>query len=61
MCQKRLITVKECCQLLNIGKNTMYKICKQKNFPRIYVGNKILIDVIELSTWIKNYYGKNIL
>lgn len=53
-----LISVKEACKLMNIGKNTMLKFVKMKGFPAIILPHKILIDKNELPVWIRENYGR---
>jgi len=53
-----LITVKEACKLMNIGRNTMLEIIKVKGFPALILPGKILIDKKQLPIWIARNYGK---
>jgi excisionase family DNA binding protein len=52
-----LITVKEACNLMNIGRNTMLKLAKIKDFPALVFPHKILIDKNQLPIWIAKNYG----
>lgn len=58
-----LIKVNEACKLMNIGRNTMYKLVKVKGFPAIIFLSKnkkkpqILIDKNQLPLWISRNYG----
>ena len=39
-------------RLLGIGRNTAYKLVADKDFPAIYVGNRIVIPADLFQTWI---------
>ncbi len=53
-----LITVTEACKIMNLGRNTMLKLVKMKGFPALVFPHKILIDKLQLPTWISKNYGK---
>ena len=52
-----VVTVAELCPLLKISKATAYKIVKSEEFPKIYVGKKILIPLSQLSVWLASHTG----
>lgn len=58
MIDNRLMSVKECAQYLNVGVNTVYRFCKQKDFPVCKLtGKRKLIDKKILDEeWIPNRY-----
>jgi hypothetical protein len=39
-------------RLLRIGRNSAYKLTASKNFPSIYVGNRIIIPADRFGKWI---------
>jgi len=39
-------------RLLGIGRNTAYKLVAEKDFPAIYVGNRIVIPADLFQAWI---------
>lgn len=51
--EKRVFTVEEVRNILNIGRNSVYKLVKQPSFPKILIGKKILIPINEFESWIK--------
>lgn len=59
--QNKIITVKELCDFMKIGKNTAYKLIKLKGFPAFRIGNKILISQNKLQKWIDDNCGSNII
>jgi excisionase family DNA binding protein len=52
--EKLVYTVKELSQALNIGLNSAYCLVNSKNFPKLVVGQKILIPKKSLEQWIAN-------
>lgn len=52
MLQARYIDVAELQQYMNIGRSKAYWLCKQKGFPAIRVGSKILIDKDKLDKYL---------
>jgi len=57
--QSRLITVRKMAEYLGIVINGAYKLCKQKDFPCIKIGNKKFVDMNKLDDWIDNHYLVN--
>ena len=53
---KKVYTVEEVKEILNIGKNKAYELCKGKEFPVRRVGNTILIPIATFDEWL---YGSN--
>ena len=45
-------TVEDIQHLLGIGRNNAYKIVKGKEFPAIYVGNRIVIPTDLFQKWV---------
>lgn len=45
-------TVEDIQRLLGIGRNTAYKLVSEKDFPAIYVGNRIVIPADLFQAWI---------
>jgi excisionase family DNA binding protein len=46
-------TVSELAEILPLGKNSLYRLVKSKDFPKITVGKKILIPVAGLAKWME--------
>ena len=53
-----LISVKEACKIVWIGRNSLLKMVRLRGFPAIIMPGKILIDKSELPNWIRKNYGK---
>lgn len=53
-----LISVKEACRIVGIGRNSLLKMVRLRGFPAIIMPGKILIDKNELPNWIRKNYGK---
>lgn len=52
---ERFISVKELADFFGISADRAYKICKNKDFPALRVGGKILIEKTILENeWIPN-------
>ena len=49
---KVVYTVAEITELLGIGKNQAYRLCKSKEFPVRRVGNTILIPKEPFDRWL---------
>jgi excisionase family DNA binding protein len=47
-------TVKDVQRFLNIGRNSAYKLVAEKDFPSIYVGNRIVIPADLFHSWVSN-------
>jgi excisionase family DNA binding protein len=45
-------TVKQLAQIMNIGVTSAYNLVNTKNFPKLVVGNKILVPKKSLEKWI---------
>ena len=53
---KDVINVKDLCEILNIGKNTAYKLLKNNDIPNRRLGKKYIIP--KRSTTLKKYVDK---
>ena len=49
-----LLTIKDLCQELGIGKNTAYKLIQDKKIKSAKIGNKFLISRKNLNHYIEN-------
>ena len=58
--ENKLYTIKDIQRILHIGHNTAYKLVKLKGFPKIQIGNKILVPENELEKWINSNIGNKI-
>ena len=51
-------TVEDIQQLLGIGRNSAYKLVNRKEFPTIYVGNRIIIPSDLFQSWVSQQATK---
>ncbi|MFI2856256.1 helix-turn-helix domain-containing protein [Paenibacillus sp. JSM ZJ436] len=52
-------TVSQLSEILPLGKNSIYRLVSQSDFPKMVVGKKILIRSDELDSYLsKTLYGK---
>ena len=51
------LTVEQACKVMNLGRNTILKLVKEKDFPARHYGKKILIDKSALPIWVSKHYG----
>lgn len=49
-----LMTAKDIMQILSCGKNKVYAIINQKDFPKIKIGGRYYIPKTEFTNWINN-------
>jgi excisionase family DNA binding protein len=49
----RMLSVQEVQKLLNVSKDTVYKLTHTEGFPKIRIGKRVLIPEQELGAWIK--------
>jgi predicted DNA-binding transcriptional regulator AlpA len=56
-----ILTVIEAAQILRVGKNRMYELCKIEGFPKIILGSErgIRIPKQALILWIENRITNN--
>ncbi|MGL4742674.1 MAG: helix-turn-helix domain-containing protein [Sarcina sp.] len=47
-----LITPSETQKILGIGRNTLYRILKDEDFPSIRIENKFYVNKLGLQKWI---------
>lgn len=50
-------TVKELMKILPLGRNSVYKIVNKENFPKVFVGRKILIPVDQFKDYMVDHLG----
>lgn len=53
-----MFTVKEFATTFKIGINTVYKLCKTKDFPVIQIGGKKYILANDFNEWVMKNVGK---
>ena len=53
-----MFTVKEFAETFKIGINTVYKLCKTKDFPVIQIGGKKYILANDFNEWVMRNVGK---
>lgn len=49
--EKILIKPKEAKDLLGVGTNAIYELCKDKDFPSVHIGGRIYINKNKLQDW----------
>lgn len=47
-------TVPELAEMIPLGKNSLYRLVNQRDFPKLIVGKKILIPADELEKYLAN-------
>ena len=52
------VKLKQACKMTNVGRNTMHRLSKMKDFPGLVSPNKILVDKNEIHNWLKKNYPK---
>lgn len=55
-----VLTLSELEDVLKIGRNTTLKLIYTENFPKIHIGKRILIPVVELERWLVDNTGQSI-
>ncbi len=56
-----LLTVPQVAELLQIGMNQAYNLCRRPDFPAIHIGRNIRINREVLQDWLDRYNGDIIL
>ena len=55
-----VLTVKDVCDILNLGKNQVYTLMNSKAFPSYRIGNKLFVTDTALEEWLIKIQGKSI-
>ena len=50
---KDVINIKDLCEILNIGKNTAYKLLKNNDIPNRRLGKKYIITKFGVNEYVK--------
>ena len=58
--QKATFTVYEAAEYIGVGRNTMYKLVKEKNFPSIRIKKQIRIPIKALDQWLETEAAKEL-
>lgn len=58
--KNKLLTPKDVQSVLNIGKNTTYKLFALKGFPKIKIGKKYFIYEDDLEKYLKSHVKSTI-
>ena len=56
----KLLTPKDVQGVLNLGKNTTYKLFSLKGFPKIRIGKKYFVYEDDLENYLKEHVKSNI-
>lgn len=57
-CEKRVYTVSEVAEMLNVCKNTVYKLVRKNVFASTRVGHDIRISKSSFDKWLENHEVK---
>lgn len=52
--EKKLLTVKEVCTLLNVTRNRIYSLVFYKQIPHIKLNSSLRFDSIKINEWLEN-------
>ena len=56
--EKRTLNVKQLAEVLGVGETKARQLCRTKGFPVLKVGNRYLIPIAQLDSWIEANVGK---
>lgn len=54
ICEKRTYSVQEIMKILNIGKNSAYKLVSSNAFKTIRIGKTIRISKVSFDNWLNS-------
>lgn len=54
----QLLDVSDVQNLLSIGRETTYKLMRNKAFPAVKIGKKYYVSLSHLAKWLDRYQGK---
>jgi excisionase family DNA binding protein len=57
--ERLLLSVHEAAQVLGIGRDTMYRLCREHRVPVLRVGHRILVPRAALEGWIEQEIAQN--
>ena len=57
MTNEHILTVAEAAAFMRISKPAMYEVVHRADFPKIFIGRKILIPRLEFFDWIHREAG----
>lgn len=52
--ERKTYTISEARVILGVGRDAMYKLVKDENFPKLQVGKKIIIPIQPFEKWLNN-------
>jgi len=52
--EKLALNAEELAEKLGIGRNTAYALLRQKGFPTIRIGKRLIVPTLELNIWLQN-------
>lgn len=55
----RLLSVRECADLLGIASSTVYQKRALLQLPEVRVGRRVMFDVIDVNAWIERHKTQN--
>jgi excisionase family DNA binding protein len=61
MSEIEYLTVKQVCDIIPLGKSTIYKIFHLDGFPAVKIGRRYMVEKSELMEWIKSREGKQVI
>lgn len=60
MNENRVMNVNEVAKFLGFGKDKVYELFKQEDFPCMRLGKKFIVLEDDLIEWIKDHRGKRV-
>lgn len=56
--ETKVLTTKQLCSVLQIGRDKAYALVKSKGFPSVRIGNRYIVPEKALNEWLENYQYK---
>lgn len=58
MNETKVLTTKQLCSVLQIGRDKAYALVKSKGFPSVCIGNRYFVTEKALNEWLERYQYK---
>lgn len=52
MSEKLALSIREACDVLGVSRSYMYQLIHVEGFPALKIGNRVLISISDLQTWL---------
>jgi excisionase family DNA binding protein len=56
--RKIYFNIKELCLITNVSERTLYRLIKDKEFPKVKIGRRLLFNRDRVISHIENKYGR---